>query len=150
MAQSLSQIYVHTVFSTKNRERLLSPAIRRELYLYFITVLKNLECPVLEIGGTDDHIHILCILSKNISASDLVKKAKVPTSTWIKTKGPEFSKFAWQGGYGVFSIGESSMERAVKYIKSQEEHHKKASFQDEFRRFLQKYNVPFDERYVWD
>ena len=116
MSQSLSKINIHLVFSTKNRQPLISFEHQSELYAYTATILKNLECPVIVIGGTEDHIHILCVQSKNISLSDLVRQVKATTSKWMKSKSPQFNDFHWQSGYGAFSVSESHVERVRKYI----------------------------------
>ena len=150
MAQSLAKIIMHIIFSTKNRTPCLNDDTREELYRYMSTVLKNLDCPAIQIGGIKDHVHILCTLSKNYSIAKLIEEVKNPTSRWIKSKGKAFSKFHWQNGYGAFSVSQSNIEQVRIYIKNQEEHHRKFTFQDEFVRFLDKYQVPYDERYVWD
>ena len=150
MAQSLARIVVHVIFSTKARTRCLVPAVRGELYAFSGTVLKSIDCPPIQIGGTDDHVHVLCALSKNLSAAKLVEEVKKPTSRWLKTKGAAFSGFHWQNGYGVFSVSQSAVARTAAYILGQEEHHREVTFQEEYRRFLKKYGVEYDERYVWD
>jgi len=150
MAQSLSRILVHVVFSTKNRRCCLTPPIRSELCPYMATVLKSMDCPSVVIGGVEDHIHILCVLCKTLSVSDLVKGVKAPTSSWLKTTGMDMGGFQWQNGYGAFSVSQSSVRRVADYIKNQERHHKRMSFQDEFRELLAKYEVEYDEQYVWD
>ena len=150
MSQSLAKIYIHAIFSTKNRASCLSPDIRHELFPYMATVLQNLDCPPIIVGGEKDHLHILCALSKNLSAKDFIAKIKPPTSKWLKTKGVRFGKFQWQNGYGVFSVSASNLYREKKYIMNQAEHHKKVSFQDEFREFLKRYEIEYDEEHVWD
>jgi len=150
MPQSLTRLLAHIIFSTKDRIPCIGPEIRRELYPYSATVLANLQCPPIKIGGTGDHIHILCLMSKTITVAKLVEGIKVPTSRWLKTKGVAFGKFSWQNGYGAFSIGQSAVDRVEAYIAGQEEHHQRVSFKDEFRRFLKRYRVEYDERYVWD
>ena len=150
MAQSLSKIYVHAIFSTKNRLPCLEPAICTELYPYAATVLKNLACRPIQIGGAEDHLHILCILSKNVAVAKLIEEIKKPTSKWLKTKGAAFGKFGWQNGYGAFSVSQSHLESVRTYVAGQEKHHRTVTFQEEFRRFLERYQVEYDERYVWD
>ena len=150
MAQSLSKLIVHIVFGTKNRVSCLNHDICRELYPYISTVLKNLECPAIQIGGVDDHVHLLCCLSKNLSLAKLVEGIKKPTSKLLKSKGPAYEKFYWQNGYGGFSVSQSDVKRVRDYILNQETHHRRLTFQEEYRRFLDKYQVPYDERYVWD
>ena len=150
MAQSLSKIRVHVIFSTKGRVPSLSSEIRPELYAYAATVLKNLECPAIQIGGTEDHVHILCTLSKNMSVAKLVEEIKKPTSRWLKSKGDRFREFYWQNGYGAFSVSQSDVKRVREYILNQEEHHRRVTFQEEFRKFLERYEVEFDEKHIWD
>ena len=151
MPQSLSKIYVHIIFSTKHRQPFLSnKEIRNEMHAYLGGTLKELECPVLIVGGVSDHVHILCMMSKNISIAKIIGDVKRSSSKWIKQKVNILSKFAWQNGYGVFSVGQSELERVKTYILNQEEHHRKKSFQEELRAFFKKYEVEYDEKYVWD
>ena len=150
MPQSLSRLIVHIVFSTKGRVPVLHESIRGELYAYPAGVLRDLKCPAIKIGGTADHIHVLCLLSKNLSLAKLVEEFKSGSSRWLKTKGPEFEVFHRQSGYGGFSVSESGIDAASQYIERQEEHHHKMSFQDEYRKLLEKYRVKYDERFVWD
>jgi putative transposase len=151
MPQSLSQIYLHIVFSTKNHHPFIDELIQPELYAYMAKVLYE-ECgsPAKIIGGVEDHAHILLNLSRTCTVAHLVEMVKKRSSKWIKTKGRRFSKFQWQTGYGVFSVSSSSVETVTKYIANQKEHHKKQAFKDEFRQFLEKHKIEYDERYVWD
>jgi len=149
MSQSLGKILVHAVFSTKERRPLLRDGkLRDELHHYFGGILENLDCQPIISGGTEDHVHILCALSRSCKASEMVKEIKRVSTNWPKEKG--LKDFAWQTGYGIFSIGISQIEIVRRYIARQEEHHRKISFQDEYRKLLQRYEIPFDERYVWD
>lgn len=151
MPQSLAKILVHTIFSTKDRRPFLrNKALREELHRYLGGILTNHECQPLIIGGVEDHVHILSTLSRTSSASEIVKEVKRGSSLWLKTKGPDLGDFAWQNGYGIFSIGCSQVEAVRNYIAGQEEHHRKVTFQDEFRELLRRYEIEFDERYVWD
>jgi len=150
MPQSLSKILVHIIFSTKNRQSLLPEKIRPELYSYLASVLQRCESPALKIGGIADHVHILCSLSKNYALAKIVEEFKKSSSKWLKTKGAEFQSFFWQNGYGVFSVSQSDIDVVIRYIEKQEEHHRVMTFQEEYRKFLEKYRVPYDERYVWD
>ena len=150
MSQSLNRIYIHIVFSTKNREPNISEDIKDELFNYLGGVCKSLDCNPLQVGGYKDHIHILCALSKKIALTQLIEKVKSSSSRWIKTKNEEFSNFYWQSGYGAFSVNPTEIDVVKKYIQNQEEHHKIKSFQDEYRAFLKKYNVQYNEEYVWD
>jgi len=150
MPQSLAKIYLHIIFSTKNRNNILHPDIENELYKYIAGIMKNLNCTTIKIGGTSNHIHILNIFSRTIPIGKLIGTIKKESSKWIKTKGINYHNFHWPNGYGVFSIAHSQVEAVEKYIKNQKEHHKKMTFQEEYRKFLHKYNVDYDERYVWD
>ena len=150
MPQSLSKVYLHIVFSTKERFPFIDETCAEELFKYLAGICKNLNCPVLQVGGCRDHVHILCLLSRTCTQSDLVKELKVGSSRWMKSRGGIFDKFYWQDGYGIFSINPTQTDAVVEYIKNQAEHHKTISFQDEFRAFLKKYGVEYDERYVWD
>jgi REP element-mobilizing transposase RayT len=151
MPQSLVQNYQHIVFSTKGRYPFLRDSvIRGKMHAYLGGVCRNHDSPSLVIGGVDDHVHILCRLSKSISVVEFVRELKRDSSKWIKETGDEFQAFFWQGGYGAFSISPSHVEALRRYIESQEQHHRKETFQDEFRRLLQKYGVKWDEKYAWE
>ncbi len=148
MAQTLTEIYIHVIFSTKNRADLISPEIEEELFAYTGGIVKNNDSRLVAAGGTANHVHLLISMSKNIKLSELIGKLKRDSSKWIKTKG--FENFGWQDGYGAFSVGPTQINGVKKYIANQKEHHSKKSFEDEFRYFLEKYNMEYDERYVWD
>jgi REP element-mobilizing transposase RayT len=151
MPQSLAKIIVHSVFSTKDRRPFLrDKPLREELHRYLGGILNNLDCQPIIIGGVEDHVHILSTLARTHAAAEMIKEVKRSSSHWLKTKSPGLHDFAWQNGYGIFSIGFSQVETVRNYIAGQEEHHRKVSFQDEFREFLKRYDVGFDERYVWD
>jgi len=151
MPQSLAKIILHTVFSTKDRRPFLrNKPLRDELHRYLGGILTNLDCQPLIVGGVEDHIHLLYTHSRTSTVADVVKELKRSSSTWLKAKAPELADFAWQSGYGVFSIGQSQMDDVRAYIAGQEEHHRKVSFQNEYRRLLERYDATFAERYVWD
>jgi REP element-mobilizing transposase RayT len=150
MAQSLSKVYVHITFSTKNRYPFIDNGIEQELWTYLGGICKNLECKPIRTGGHKDHVHICCLLSKKITQIKLLEEVKTESSKWIKTKGKQYEKFYWQDGYGIFSINPSEIEAVVTYIDNQKEHHKKRTFQEELLAFLKKYNVEYDERYLWE
>ena len=150
MPQSLSSILIHLIFSTKNREPSLSPEIDAELYPYIASIFKAMKSPALIIDGASDHLHTLFSLSRVVTIADLVEEVKTESSKWIKTKGQEFRNFHWQNGYGAFSISQSQVSTVKRYIRRQKEHHRRVTFQDEYRRFLAAYEVEYDERYVWD
>jgi len=150
MPQSLARNLIHLVFSTKNREPVLAEAVRVPLCAYASAVLRELDSHVIAMNAWHDHVHILFTLSKNHSLSQVVMEVKRATSKWIKTQGTGFAKFHWQSGYGAFSIGQSGVEEMKTYIANQAEHHRVKSFEEEFRSFLKRYEIEFDERYVWD
>jgi putative transposase len=152
MPQSLSQVLVHLVFSTKHRRPFITENIEPELYAYIAKILFD-ECssPALIIGGTEDHLHILLVQSRTWAMAKIVEVIKKRSSKWIKTKGVVlFGTFQWQTGYGAFSVSVSNAEIVKRYIANQKEHHRKKSFQDEFRGILKTHDVDYDERYVWD
>ena len=150
MAQTLVKLYIHIIFSTKHRADLILPDVEEELYAYFGGIANNNNSKLLAGGGTANHVHLLVSMSKNISLSEFVGDLKRDTSKWIKTKSGISPNFHWQDGYGAFSMGYTQLEDVKKYIANQKEHHAKVSFEDEFRYFLKKYGVEYDERYVWD
>ena len=148
MPQSLANILIHAIWSVKERRPLISDEVRAGLHGYMAGVLKNLESPALIINSAADHVHILCQLSKTLAACKLVEEVKKSSSKWMKEQG--VLDFAWQNGYGVFSVSQSNVDAVRKYIEGQAEHHKKRGFKEEFREFCKRYNVAIDERYVWD
>jgi REP element-mobilizing transposase RayT len=151
MSQSLSKIWTHLIFSTKERYPFLSDAtIRRDMHAYLAAILKGNNCPTLIVGDVSDHAHALFVLSKNHSIASIVYEVKRSSSKWVKTQGAQLRKFHWQSGYGAFSVSQSHIEQVREYILKQEKHHHKTTFQDEFREFLKKYEIDYDERYVWD
>jgi REP element-mobilizing transposase RayT len=149
MAQTLVNLMVHVIFSTKNRMPLIAAEIEPELFAYIGGILKNHECRLLDGGGTANHVHLLISQSKNLGLSSILKDVKKDSSSWIKTKGNQFRNFHWQDGYGAFSIGSSQVAKLHRYIANQKEHHRKQSFEDEFVRFLNKYGLEYDEQYLW-
>ena len=150
MAQSLSKVYVHITFSTKNRYPFIDKTIEQELWAYLGSVCKVLECNPIRVGGYNDHVHICCLLSKKIPQTKLLEEVKKKSSLWIKSKGERYQQFYWQDGYGIFSVNPSELDKVVEYIDNQHEHHRKRSFQEELLAFLKKYKVKYDERYLWD
>ena len=150
MPQSLSMNLVHLIYSTKHREASLTPAIRSKLYAYQAGILQEFSSPAIVIGGALDHVHALFVLSKNHALCKVVEEVKKGSSKWIKTQGEAFTTFYWQNGYGAFSVSESQVEYVRRYIEQQEEHHRTMTFQEEFRKFLSRHRLDFDERYVWD
>lgn len=150
MPQSLSLLLIHLIFSTKYRQPFLREEICRELHRYLAQTLKSLDSPPIEIGSANDHVHALLRLSRKLALCHVIEKLKVGSSKWIKTKGELYVKFQWQNGYGAFSVSPSDLEEVRTYILNQREHHRTRSFQEEYRKFLKEYNIPYDERYVWD
>ncbi|MBL0356400.1 MAG: IS200/IS605 family transposase [Chitinophagaceae bacterium] len=150
MSQSLTKLSTHIVFSTKYRQPLIDAAIEPELHAYLGAVCNVMECLPVKVGGYTDHIHILCLLSKKVALMDLLEEIKKRSSKWIKTKGEAYKNFYWQNGYGAFAVNPSELAVVIRYIENQHEHHQEKNFQDEYRGFLKKYNVEYDERYVWD
>ena len=150
MPQSLARNLVHLVFSTKNREPILIEAIRDPLCAYASAVLRDLDSHAIAMNAWRDHVHILFALSRNHALAQVVMEVKRATSKWIKTQGTGFAKFHWQNGYGAFSVGQSGVDEVKAYIANQAKHHRVKTFEEEFRSFLKRYQVEFDERYVWD
>jgi REP element-mobilizing transposase RayT len=150
MPQSLARLHVHLIFSTKNRERLITDPVRDSLHAYMATVLQNLGCAPVLIDSVEDHVHILFELARTVSVSQAVEEVKKSSSKWIKTRGAKFAGFSWQAGYGAFAVSESNVSSVRDYITRQQEHHRRKSFQEEFRAFLERHGVAFDEQYVWD
>jgi REP element-mobilizing transposase RayT len=150
MPQSLSFVLVHLIFSTKDRLPVLNIEIRDELFAYLATIARNGGCECYRVGGISDHVHLALRLPRTRSVAEITEELKSTSSKWLKTKSPELAKFSWQRGYAAFSVGPTDLESLIEYVASQEEHHRKRSFQEEFRAFLKRYGVEFDERYVWD
>jgi len=149
--QSLSKILVHTVFSTKDRRPLLHDLeLREELHRYLGGILTELHCQPIIIGGVEDHVHLLCSLSRTCEAAAMVKEVKRGSSVWLKSKAEGLHDFAWQSGYGIFSVGFSQIAAMRKYIAGQRGHHWNISFQDELRSLFGRYELAFDEQHVWD
>ena len=151
MAQSLSRVWTHLIFSTKDRFPFLrDKVLRGEMHAYLAEMLRVHDCETLIVGGVEDHTHSLFALSRTHSIASVVKEVKRTSSGWIKTTSCRMSKFYWQGGYGSFSVSQSNLTDVICYIENQEEHHKRVTFQDEYRAFLKAYGIEFDELYVWD
>ena len=128
----------------------MDDGIKISLYEYLGGICKGLECNPIKVGGHNNHVHILCLLSRKVSQMKLLEEVKKQSSKWIKKKGQAYSNFYWQDGYGVFSVNPTEIDKVTNYIQLQQEHHKHLSFQDEFIAFLKKYKVEYDERYIWD
>lgn len=150
MSQSIAKILVHVIFSTKERRPLILPDVREELHAYLVGIGKGIGSPTLQVNGTADHVHILLSMARTVSIAEIVEDLKKGSSKWIKTKSRDLRGFYWQNGYGAFSVSPSNVKRVRSYIATQEAHHRKMTFQDEYRKFLKKHEVEYDDRYVWD
>ena len=150
MPQSLAKLYVHLVFSTRNRERVLVDDDRLDLHAYMGGILNGLGCIPLEINTEPDHTHILFILGRTVALSEVVGGLKKSATDWLRARSPRYAGFHWLAGYGAFSVSQSAVEVVRRYIRNQREHHRVKSFQDEHRAMLIKHGVEFDERYVWE
>jgi putative transposase len=151
MAQSLSRLWTHLIFSTKDRFPFLTDkAIRIDMHEYLATMIRSQDCETLIVNGVEDHVHALFALSRTHPIASVVKELKRTSSGWIKEVSPKLAKFHWQGGYGAFSVSQSNLKEVIGYIENQEEHHRRVTFQDEYRAFLKAYDIIYDERYAWD
>ena len=151
MPQSLSAVYIHLVFSTKDRRPLLREKPTRDaLHSYLGGISKQLDCPPILVGGVEDHIHLLARFGRTITQAEWVKELKRVSNLWLKERGRDYANFEWQGGYADFSVSQSNLEPVKQYIAGQEEHHRKVGFQDELRALLRRHEIEWDEKYVWD
>jgi REP element-mobilizing transposase RayT len=150
MPQSLAKVYIHTIFSTRHREALLADAWREELFTVIGGAANNLDCQSIIVGGVADHVHLLFTLGRRISLADAISKIKSTSSLWVRQTQPRLAEFHWQAGYAAFSVSQSNIEAVRGYIRNQAEHHRNRSFQDELRDWLRKYEIEWDELYVWD
>ena len=149
MSHSLAKVAIHLVFSTQHRKQILSDGIRPAFHGYVATVLRNLQCPVLAINSLEEHVHILFELGRTVAVSRAVEDIKRTSSRWMKTQGTDFKKFAWQSGYGAFAVSESNTAKVRRYIERQREHHQRWTFEDEYRAFLQRHGVAYEEAHLW-
>jgi putative transposase len=150
MAQSLSRILIPIIFSTKDRfPFLVDSELRKRMHAYIARVFYEHESPAIEVGGNEDHVHIFCLLSRNYSVCEIIRKAKANSTTWMKTQGGKCLKFSWQAGYGAFSIDPQQIDSVQNYIQCQEEHHRRRTFQEEYLEILHQYKMEYDERYLW-
>jgi len=150
MPQSLSKVLLHVVFSTKNRENVISNNIQPKLNAYISGVCRKFESQAFRVGGTDNHVHIACSLPRTLTISKLLEELKKSSSKWLKAQDHILKSFSWQAGYGAFSLGQSQMDDLLKYIDNQKEHHKVKTYKEELMDLLHKYNIEYDERYLWD
>jgi REP element-mobilizing transposase RayT len=149
MSHTFSSLLTHVVFSTHRREPLISGDFRGEMHAYLGGIVRELRGSALMVGGTGDHVHMLVKLPCDVAIADCMRVVKTNSSRWVHGKWPERRDFAWQAGYGAFSVSESNRDRVVKYIRQQEEHHRKMTFEEELVSFLKKQGIEFDERYLW-
>lgn len=150
MGQSLHVKYSHLIFSTKHREALISERLEPDLHAYLSGIANDLGGRVLAIGGMPDHVHVLIRDSKTVADVQLMQGLKGGSSKWVNGNAKSPGKFAWQAGYGWFSVSPNGVEAARAYVMNQKAHHQKITFRDEYRKFLKQYGVEYDERYVWD
>lgn len=151
MSQSHANVLIHLVFSTKNRHPYLEDTeLRKEMHKHLGGTSKTLNCPPIIVGGVEDHVHVLARMARTIRIADWVKELKRVTSIWASERDQQVKEFKWQAGYGAFSVSQSEVQRVVKYIENQVEHHKKMDFKLEYRKFLERHEIEYDERYVWE
>jgi len=151
MPQSLANVLLHIVFSTKHRQPFLRrKEVRNAMTGYMIGTLKNIDCPSLHVGVVEDHAHILCSLHRTVAIAKLVEEVKTSSSARIKDEGDDLRDFHWQNGYGVFSVSQSNAPQVKTYVANQEEHHRSRTYQEEYRLLLERHGIEYDERYVWD
>ncbi len=150
MSQTLVDVIIHIVFSTKNRANLITLEIESELFAYIGGILRKHESVLLAANGTENHVHLLVTQSKKIALSDLVREVKKASSLWIKQKDAKFDNFQWQKGFGAFSVSKSQVKTVKNYIARQKEKHRTSNFEDEYRGFLRKHEIDFDEHYFLD
>jgi REP element-mobilizing transposase RayT len=149
MAHTYTSLLIHAIFSTSGRAPLLTDEMRPDIHAYLGGILRELDTIPIAIGGTADHVHLLIRLPANLALADCLRLAKTNSSRWVKERWPQQRKFAWQGGYGAFSVSESRRAAVIRYIRDQAQHHRRISFQDEFLALLKNHRVEFDERYIW-
>jgi putative transposase len=150
MAQSLSKVVLHIIFSTKDRESWLDSDVRPRMHAYLAAVCRDLGAQLVRVGGVADHVHIVTTLPRTLSQAQMIERIKKVSSKWIKTLDARYRGFFWQRGYGVFSVSPSQLDAVLQYVDTQQEHHRTRTFQDEYRELLRRHGIDFDERYVWD
>jgi REP element-mobilizing transposase RayT len=148
--QSLSKVVLHIIFSTKNREPWLDPEVRPRMHAYLATICRDVGADFVRVGGVADHVHIITTLPRTVSQAQFIAQIKKTSSKWIKALDARYRSFLWQRGYGAFSVSPSQLDSALDYVNKQQEHHRTRTFQEEYRDFLLKHSIDFDERYVWD
>lgn len=150
MPQSLAKVYLHVIYSTKNREPLLLDDWRDECFQVIGGAANTVGCPPMIVGGMADHIHILFQLGRTITMADAIGKIKSISSAWVNQSRRSAEPFHWQNGYAAFSVSQSNVRAVREYIRNQPEHHKQRSFQDELKDWLRRYEIEWDENYLWD
>ena len=150
MSQSVSKILLHLVFSTKDRLNLIPPEIASDLHAYLSGACRALGAEAYRVGGTANHVHVACSLPRTLAVSVLLEEIKKSSSSWMKQRDRRCAKFAWQTGYGAFSLGQSQLGAVIQYIDVQKEHHERRDFKEEFLELLQRYGVEYDEQYLWN
>ena len=150
MANTYTQMYIQIVFAVKRRQNLIQKNWKDELHKYICGIVNGKGQKVYAIGGVEDHIHILVSIKPNISISDLVRDIKANSSKWINENEFVRGKFQWQEGFGAFSYAQSQLDNVIAYINNQEQHHQKKTFKDEYLTLLQKFNIEYDEKYLFD
>ena len=148
MGNSFRCLRYHLVFSTKNRAPHIAPELRQRLYEYIGAIFKHENGQLLTAGGTADHVHLLASIHPSVSVADMLRKVKASSSKWIHEAFPEHRVFAWQEGYGAFSVSQSNVEQVRHYIEQQEEHHRRMTFEEEFVEFLERHGISYDEQYL--
>jgi REP element-mobilizing transposase RayT len=150
MGQSLSNIFVHLVFSTRKRQPFLTPSLRPSLHKYIASIFDDNGCHLVVINSQADHVHVLFELSGQVMLCKVIERVKAASSRWLKTQDKGLDSFAWQSGYGAFSVSRSNLDHVREYILNQEEHHRVRTFQDELKALLKKHKIAYDERFLWD
>jgi REP-associated tyrosine transposase len=150
MAQSLSKVLLHIIFSTKNREPWLDSNVRPRMHAYLATICRDAGADFVRVGGVSDHVHIVTTLARTLSQAQLIEEIKKASSKWVKALDARYRGFFWQRGYAAFSVSSSQLDSVLEYVNKQQEHHRTRTFQEEYRELLRKHGVDFDERFVWD
>jgi REP element-mobilizing transposase RayT len=150
MPHSLAEVFIHIVFSTKNRVPLIQPEIENSLHAYLSSICRALGSPAVQIGGVEDHVHMMSKLSRTVAICDLLEEIKKRSSKWLKDKDPVLRDFSWQNGYWAASVSKPDVPRVIDYIENQRQHHRRVSFREEYLEILREHGVDCDERYLWD